>query len=1006
MSAGPGSRLSRYELVEEISRGGMGIVYRARDTTLNREVAVKVLPPDLVSDRDRRERFVQEAQAASALEHPNIAVIHEIGEADGVTFITMELIRGEKLSTLLSTGPLPASRALELASEVAEALARAHEKGVVHRDIKPANVMVTEQGHAKVIDFGVAKLLSPLAGDAHAETTFHDNTDVGVVLGTLAYMSPEQARGGRVDHRSDIFSLGLVLHEMLAGHPPFRGPSSAETVNSILHDAPPALPALGGTVSPDAITDIQRIRDKCLEKAADDRYQGMRDLAVDLRAARRRLESTIISPVPASRQMPRGWVWPAAAAVVAVAAAALIWVRPAREPGPSSTTKPSIAVLHFENNTGSASLDWLRTGLADMLVTDLSQSPDLEVLGTDRVYEILDELDRAGDRTISSDTVREFARRARVQTVLMGSFVKSGDAIRINVRLQDALDGRILSAERMDAQGEANLFPTIDQLTQRIKARLEPLLGGNRASGLFVRPSPPAAPDSLDRGLRDVTTSSIEAYRYYAEGIHLHGRARYTESIPLFQKALEIDPQFALAMAKLAVDYGNSGRMAQSREWAERAYQHANRVTTRERYYIEGYHYSRRAITLAKAIEAYETGLKLYPDHAAMRNNLALIYIQLDRREDALPHLEELVRRGHSYAPTFANLAGIHTSRGDFERAHQVLTDYVQRYPDVAAGHVSLGTLYTVWRKYDEALAAFARAQGLEPGRAGAFRGRYEIHVLREQWDQADALAESASKSSEQQMRNQGHINSAHLHLYRGRSAAALALLEQGARASDNPRFAAQEVSAVMLARGDLAAARRFAESSEDANANPEVGPGRLRSLGWAQELTGQPAQADRTLEELRGVARRVPSDRDMRHAHLLAGQIAMHRGHPMRAIEELLRAEKAIPMRQLGGPPGAGGLAIRVRFELASAYLAVGQLAEAEARLRAVVDGGRERISTPIEYVRSLYVLGTIYEKLGDTARARDHYRYFLDHWRGGDLDRDKVREAERTLQSLPLKR
>jgi len=286
-----GKILSHYKIVEEISRGGMGIVYRATDTRLNRDVALKVLPPELTADADRRERFIREARAASALEHPNIAVIHDVGEEDGVSFIAMELVRGDKLSHAIAGGPSSVSanpgRALEIAIEVAEALARAHAQGIVHRDLKPANVMLTEDGHAKVIDFGLAKLLTPLDGGGNTMTV--GATDPQVILGTVSYMSPEQASGGAIDHRTDIFSFGILLYEMFSNTLPFRGHSSVETMHAILHDAPPPLrlermPAV-------AAADVQRIIDKCLAKNPDDRYQGMKDLVVDLKAARRKIDS-------------------------------------------------------------------------------------------------------------------------------------------------------------------------------------------------------------------------------------------------------------------------------------------------------------------------------------------------------------------------------------------------------------------------------------------------------------------------------------------------------------------------------------------------------------------------------------------------------------------------------------------------------------------------------------------------------------------------------------------
>ena len=288
MSEPPVRTLGRYQLLEEIGRGGMGVVYRALDTTLHREVAIKILPPELVADPERKRRFLVEAQTASQLVHPHIGVIHEVGDADGMSFIAMELIRGEKLSEVLARQDLSAARAIELATEVAEGLSLAHDKGVVHRDLKPANVMVTEHGHAKIIDFGLAKLVRALSGDGATETVAATNP--GVVMGTAAYMSPEQARAGKVDARSDIFSFGVMLYEMLAHRLPFRRQSDVDTLHALLHDPMPPLPPLGPAVTDDASADLQRILEKCLAKEPDARYQGARDIVVDLRAARRRLE--------------------------------------------------------------------------------------------------------------------------------------------------------------------------------------------------------------------------------------------------------------------------------------------------------------------------------------------------------------------------------------------------------------------------------------------------------------------------------------------------------------------------------------------------------------------------------------------------------------------------------------------------------------------------------------------------------------------------------------------
>ena len=531
-----GRVLGHYRIAEEISRGGMGVVYRATDTRLNRDVALKVLPDDLTNDPDRRRRFVQEAQAASAIEHPHVAVIYDADEADGHTFIAMELIRGDKLSDLLARQRFPVARALELGAEVAAGLAKAHEKQIVHRDLKPANVMVTDEGHAKIIDFGIAKLIET-ATDPSAHTVASPNTDVGVVLGTMTYMSPEQARGDRVDHRSDIFSFGILLHEMLTGQPPFQGKSGIETASAILNSPAPRLTGLGPSVVPEASADIQRIVDKCLAKDPNDRYQGMKDVGVDVRAARRRLESTSQAvPAIAAAPTPR-WMWAAHRRSISgrdrrrVPRFRAPRSRPRRDTSAvSGSTKPSVAVLYFDNTTGDKELEWMRTGITEMVVTDLSQSQDIEVVGTDRLYDIMAQLKRADDKVLSPDVIREVAQRTGVDSVIVGSYVKSGDAIRINLRLQEAKTGRIVTSERVEGPNASSLFAMIDDLSRRIRTRFESLRAGVESAPALLVSVRATPTDGLDRGLGDVTTSSIDAYRNYAEGVNLHERYREAEA--------------------------------------------------------------------------------------------------------------------------------------------------------------------------------------------------------------------------------------------------------------------------------------------------------------------------------------------------------------------------------------------------------------------------------------------------------------------------------------------
>jgi len=983
-----GHTLSHYKVLEELSRGGMGIVYRALDLTLNRDVALKVLPPELVADAERRRRFIQEAQAAAALEHPHIAVIHEVGEAEGVTFIAMELIRGEKLRDAIARERLPLSRSLELATEVAEGLGWAHDKGIVHRDLKPANIMLSESGHAKIIDFGLAKLVEPLGGDSSAiETRLQKETDPGIIMGTVSHMSPEQARGGKVDHRSDIFTFGIVLYEMLAGQAPFQGPSGLDTLHAILKAPAPPLPALGAEVSPEAASDLERVINKCLAKDPGERYQTFKDVVVDLRAARRRLESGSLAPL-ARGERPKSWLWAGAAAVALLIAGAttlLLW-RPSRDQAPAAGSKPSLAVLYFENNTGESSLDWLRTALPNMLVTDLSQSPEMEVLSTDRLYQILKQMNRLEERITSFEVVQELANQANVNTVLLGNFVKAGDTIRINVRLQEARSGKILTTEKVEGIGESSIFPMVDDLTRRIKTRFE---------------VPAAASAELDRDLKDVTTSSVEAYRYYAEGVNLYERSRYEESIPLFEKAVALDPGFSLAIAKLSDSHAWLGHDKERVDYTRQALQHSDRLTARERYYIEGLHYEIWEDSYGRAIESLKKAVEIYPDHGSARNELALIYSWLGRYDEAIEHFEELRRRQFRSDITYWLLASCYAAQGDYEKGDPVIQDLLRRSPDSWVGHASLGDLFVYQGNFEGALEAYKKAESLAPSDVNPLFGQWWVFVLQEDWEKAEAVAKKISASRDPQWKWVSARCRAVIRHYQGRSREALLFHEQATRAySQSGRRTALAWSwaaQVLFEKGEAVPAIEQAQKAQDED---KGGAGERQGLFYAslaQARLGRWREADQTAQKVRLKVEPLPGEKMKGHYYQLAGELSLARGDTARAVEELKRAESTLPVRGvfLGNLPQH----VPIWFSLASAYLAAGDEVQAADYFRRVAENKSEHTFWPIQYVRSFYFLGKIHEKRGEMDKAREYYRRFVGFWKDGDMDRERVEEAKRKI-------
>jgi len=497
-----GRTLSHYEILEEISRGGIGIVYKALDLKLNREVAFKVLPPELVSDPDRKRRFVQEAQAAAALKHPNIAHVYEIDEVDGVDFIAMELIEGEKLSDILDRGGLTTQRAIDIATEVAEGLAEAHSKGIVHRDLKPANIMVTNAGHTKIIDFGLVKLVEPLLEeDSEGDTQARGETVAGQIMGTLSYMSPEQARGRRVDHRSDIFSLGVVLYEMLTGQLPFTAPSNAEIPHAIINNPPPPLPA--DTPSP--------VIEKCLEKNPGDRYQSAEELVADLRQG-------------ASSERKKSWSVPVVAAILSMLG--ILFLRPTTDtPGEAIE---SLAVLPFENVRNDPEVDYLRDGIPETLINRLSELSQLRVMARSSSF-------RYRDSSVDPQMV---GRELDVKAVLTGRVVQQGDSLNVQAELLSVEDGRQLWGEQYERELQ-QLVNLQNDIAGEILDALRLELSGEERAGV-------------------AETVSSEAYRAYLKGRFFWSKRtneNFKKAVEFFEEARALDSNYAPAYAGLADSY-------------------------------------------------------------------------------------------------------------------------------------------------------------------------------------------------------------------------------------------------------------------------------------------------------------------------------------------------------------------------------------------------------------------------------------------------------------------
>ena len=649
--------------------------------------------------------------------------------------------------------------------------------------------------------------------------------------------------------------------------------------------------------------------------------------------------------------------------------------------------------MYFENNTGDEDMDWLRTGLTDMLVTDLSQSPDVEVLSTDRLVQILGSMKRLDDRVVSFDTVQEVARRAGVKHVMLGSYLKAGDAIRINLKLQEASTGKILSTERVDAPSEASLFPTMDDLTRRLKARFAEASGATMLGGLLSRPG--AKPNlALDRDLKDVTTSSMDAYRYYAAGINESQRARYDRAMPQLEKATEIDPNFALAYVKMAVAAGNMGRSNDRDRYAQRALALVDHLTPRERYYIEGYYYSNQLETLSKAIGAYEKVLELYPDHSASRNNLSVMYMRTEQFDKAVPHLSLLRESGFEFPGAAGNLAESYIGLGRNDEAVQVLREFAEKFPDNENAHDNLGFTLLSSNRLDDAEQSFRKALELRPELPPTVAGVTQLAILRDDLPTARRLAATQLKSPLVNVRALGYTNLVYADLLQGRTRSALkylqtAVAEHGPGGSGESAMHRTVIAEILRARGDNAGA--IAEASR------AIADARARFGVHEALLQGALAGSPEITTEFRRASATLPAGTRMAAPLLVDAVGAIDRGEHARALE-LLRSfgSHATP-----GVVGAGALfpirqpRTRLEYWSGRAELGAGNDTQAAVHFERVASAGYGRLYSPIEYVRSLYYLGQIAERRGDATKARENYRRFLNYWKDGDIDRDKVTEA-----------
>src|ERR1051325_2295760 len=966
-------KVSHYKILEKLGAGGMGVVYLAEDMKLGRKVAIKILSDEFTTNTNRLKRFEQEASAASNLNHPNILTIHEVGTDEGRHYIATEFIDGVTLRRKMVAAQLEIPEILDIAVQVASALEEAHTASIVHRDIKPDNIMVRRNGYVKVLDFGLAKLTeridrSPSDGEAATRVMVH--TDAGVVMGTSHYMSPEQARGKPVDARSDIWSLGVVIYEMVAGRTPFEGETSTDVIVAITQKEPPPL----ARFAPNVPAELEWIVMKALRKDRDERYQTIKELTTDLRRLRQRLDfesererssapvsvsGSRLSEVGAAPTIQQHAMKTAekthvssaeyivtgiqrhklvVALIVLFIVASVSGFYIYKRNSKPLTERDTVLLADFVNSTGEPVFDGT---LKQALAVNLGQTPFLNLFPEDRVRETLRFMGRSGDDRITRDVGREICERQGIKALLVGSIATFGSHYFLTLEAMNPRTGDTIARESIEAERKEKALSALGTAASNLRQKL-----GESLSSV----------QKYDVSIEQATTSSLEALKAFSMGNEERSKGKARESLAFYKRAVELDPNFAMAYARIGVYYGNQEQLEQAKQYVQKAYDLRDRVSERERLYITEKYYNYITGEIDKTIETQKTWARLYPNDFIPHNNLSLNYKLLGNFEEALKEGLEAVRLSPNNASARDNVVASFIGLGRIDEAEQANNEVEKINPDALSVHFS---------RY---LFAFLRRD-----QAGMDR---EVEWSKGKPEEAEATFALAATAT-----YFGKLKQAEDQIRRGN-----AIFKAQGREEESVK------ELLSLATNQLLMGK-CQEAKENTKAALSLSRGR-NSLSGAAMIYAACNDASQAQQILNDLHTSYPTDTIISAmiTPMVQAEIEKGRGNTaeaLRSLEALSSYDRSVVIR------------LSSTYLRGVLYLEQHMGAEAAAQFKKIVDQPATDAFSPVHALAHL-CLGRAAALTGDTSAARKSYQDFFALWKDADPDLPVLVQARKEYEAL----